>query len=647
MALARVQYIQQIAGNKNFKVPFPYISRDHVRVTVDGAVVSYDWLSPSTIAIQNAPAKGALVEVRRVTERDRLLVDFQDASTITEEQLDLLAQQNFYLSQEADDLAQESNTLAYQAEAIADAAETKADFAVDQAGQAVSTANSASSTASQARVTADGATATANEAKNIANTATATAESAVRTADAATASASDAVSIANRAASQSRDAERSASSAVNIANAAEDKANTAMSVANTARSTADTALSNSEVAVQLADAASIRSDVAQDAAVRAQAAAESAAGDAQTAVRTASQLEETVLEVLDNVEAIAGGDLSDLAKNSENLSELTDKEAARENLGLGKVDNTSDLDKPLSTAMQEALASKAAERHTHRVEDIEDLKLDWDSVTDKPSVFPPAPHQHRMEDITDLSLHWNSIEGKPSTYSPSAHSHGLGDLPPILKGLATYSDGLIDPDTTTESLILSQHPNAPGGGFWFIRTLFYSSISADSNRVQLALAYADGKVFVRNYNNGSWTPWHRVDGTGWTDIRNRPTTFPPSSHTHSAADIAPAFYATGLHQLVPNGYQRIPGGMIIQFGYRSISQWVGGWSSVGSITFPVAFPTEIIGWTASWEHENDRQYGVTFQATNLTRTGTGTIRASDTGMDGNISGKLWYIAIGY
>jgi hypothetical protein len=103
MALARVQYTQQVAGNKNFTVPFPYISRDHIFVSVNGTDVDFSWLNSTTVQLTNAPAEGDLVDIRRETERVNLLVDFQDASTITEEQLDLSAKQAFFIAQEAFD----------------------------------------------------------------------------------------------------------------------------------------------------------------------------------------------------------------------------------------------------------------------------------------------------------------------------------------------------------------------------------------------------------------------------------------------------------------------------------------------------------------------------------------------------------------
>lgn len=53
-----------------------------------------------------------------------------------------------------------------------------------------------------------------------------------------------------------------------------------------------------------------------------------------------------------------------------NLSDLTNSQLARGNIGLGHVDDTSDLNKPISAAMQAALDSRAAAVHFHSGSDI-------------------------------------------------------------------------------------------------------------------------------------------------------------------------------------------------------------------------------------------------------------------------------------
>ena len=53
-------------------------------------------------------------------------------------------------------------------------------------------------------------------------------------------------------------------------------------------------------------------------------------------------------------------------------------------IDLGNVDNTSDMDKPVSTAVQEALNRKSDTSHTHT----------WSAIQNKPGTFPPSGHTH-------------------------------------------------------------------------------------------------------------------------------------------------------------------------------------------------------------------------------------------------------------
>lgn len=74
--------------------------------------------------------------------------------------------------------------------------------------------------------------------------------------------------------------------------------------------------------------------------------------------------------------------------------------------------------------------------------------------------------------------------------------------------LATYEDGgTTDANTTTDPLILTK-VNAPTTDFWYIKTLFYSSISNTSNRKQIAYSYKfDAPIYTRYFNSGVWSEW--------------------------------------------------------------------------------------------------------------------------------------------
>ena len=108
MALTRVVYTQLVEGNRVFTVPFPYLDANDVKVTVDGEPTAVTWNNSNVLNISPAPSVGAIVYIQRRTHNKSLLVDFTDGSTLSEKQLDLMAQQNLYLAQEAFDRTEDS-----------------------------------------------------------------------------------------------------------------------------------------------------------------------------------------------------------------------------------------------------------------------------------------------------------------------------------------------------------------------------------------------------------------------------------------------------------------------------------------------------------------------------------------------------------
>jgi hypothetical protein len=98
---------------------------------------------------------------------------------------------------------------------------------------------------------------------------------------------------------------------------------------------------------------------------------------------------------------------------------------------------------------------------------------DWDSVSGKPSTFPPATHTHTVADTTGLQV---ALDGKAAT----SHTHPLSQL--------------------------TQSSATPGQ--------------------------------VATWNGTAWVPQTTDPGvTSYNDLTDLPGTFPPSAHTHAAADI--------------------------------------------------------------------------------------------------------------
>ncbi|MGY8821355.1 MAG: phage tail fiber domain-containing protein [Pseudomonadales bacterium] len=160
MALSFVEY-QGDGITKVFAVPFEYIYRDDVKVTLNGQPATFSWLSPNSISLSTAPTPAQLLKIERDTEKQTALVDFKNDSVLDEALLDLMWKQVFMIIQEAQDqtdvsygISDNARAIAAEAKGIAQTAETKADSATATANGAVTTANTALSTANTATSTA-------------------------------------------------------------------------------------------------------------------------------------------------------------------------------------------------------------------------------------------------------------------------------------------------------------------------------------------------------------------------------------------------------------------------------------------------------------------------------------------------------------
>lgn len=77
-------------STKQFPINFSldYISRGDVSCYVDGAPVTFTWLSEGLIDLDSVPASGAYVRISRKTDVTKLINDYQNGSVIIEQNLD-------------------------------------------------------------------------------------------------------------------------------------------------------------------------------------------------------------------------------------------------------------------------------------------------------------------------------------------------------------------------------------------------------------------------------------------------------------------------------------------------------------------------------------------------------------------------------
>jgi hypothetical protein len=132
---------------------------------------------------------------------------------------------------------------------------------------------------------------------------------------------------------------------------------------------------------------------------------------------------------------------------------------------------------------------------------------DWESVSDKPTTFPPAAHTHEITDTTGLQA---ALAGKAA----ATHYHTIPDTTGLQAALdGKQATGNYAPATHTHSL---SDLSESGAGF--------------------------GQVPV--WDGFSWTPADPSGGvSSWNDLTDKPSTFPPSTHTHAAADTTSGTFA--------------------------------------------------------------------------------------------------------
>jgi len=292
-----------------FQVPFDFIHKEHVEVRLNGAIlvpqVDYTWPTATSIALTAGNLNsGSTLEIRRNTPKVARLVEFQDASVLTEEELNLNSDQMFNAVQEAMDEADTKvgfaatgtvDFLGYRLINVGDPIDptdgANKKFADGVLEACVAKTEEASQHASAASTSATNAAGSATAAAGSASVASAKEILATQSASTATAKASEASSSAASAAQKSNDAASSATAATLSAQAAAAsaqeaaqaavEAEAAAGFANGADGSAISAAASAENAAESAAAASTS-------ATNAAASASNASGSATTATTQAS-----------------------------------------------------------------------------------------------------------------------------------------------------------------------------------------------------------------------------------------------------------------------------------------------------------------------------------------------------------------------
>ena len=265
MAYSYVRYTGN-GSTTNYTFSFPYINSDHLKVRLNGVLTTlFTFPNVSTISLTTAPASGVIIEIRRETPKEEVIVNFTDGSVLLERDLDLLATYDLYLAQETKDSLESSMNQdslgVWQAQskriaAVADpidaqdvatkvwsetSASAQVSQATSQASASAASATAASTSANTASTQAGVATTKAGEASASATASAGSATAAASSATAAATSATNASTSAATATTQATDAATSASTATTAASTASTQATASASSAVAAASSAASA----------------------------------------------------------------------------------------------------------------------------------------------------------------------------------------------------------------------------------------------------------------------------------------------------------------------------------------------------------------------------------------------------------------------
>jgi len=102
--LSFVQYLTDGVA-ANFPFSFNYLKAADIKVYVNSAEVTYTFLNANEITPDSLPASADIVTIRRFTEKETRIVNFEDGAQLSETVLDLDSNQLFYLAQETQDIS--------------------------------------------------------------------------------------------------------------------------------------------------------------------------------------------------------------------------------------------------------------------------------------------------------------------------------------------------------------------------------------------------------------------------------------------------------------------------------------------------------------------------------------------------------------
>lgn len=162
-------------------------------------------------------------------------------------------------------------------------------------------------------------------------------------------------------------------------------------------------------------------------------------------------------------------------------------------VGLGNVDNTSDLDKPISNAVQDAL----------------DLKLDASEISNYYT-------KTQMQTSGQAAVHWDNITGMPNNY--------ITNIPTSIQGLNSFGGDVDTIAGTSFGYFNTQSTNTPISGNAFVAITGTRDAGGVSSNYGFRImgmvtgtGLGDDALFYKRLRSGVWGNTYRVASREWVN----------------------------------------------------------------------------------------------------------------------------------
>ena len=163
----------------------------------------------------------------------------------------------------------------------------------------------------------------------------------------------------------------------------------------------------------------------------------------------------------------------------------------------------------------------------------------WNDLTDKPTTFTPSEHTHDKSDISGLQTDLNTLTNhttdttKHITATERTNWNNKLDKSVWDSVFTISNDSLkIKVNVVGEGEISAYGDGGSGGALTIVDNL-------DSTSTDSALSANMGRVLKNLIESNSGGSGEGGSGgvSSWNDLTDKPTTFTPSAHTHTKADI--------------------------------------------------------------------------------------------------------------